>query len=219
MNTAPVHLASVLTREEAARWAATVLDPTPEVRDSCWRDGPDLTTIGEPVYRNRDRLGYYEERARATNRLLYGLYRDLYDRVASLFEARYGEQVSFVDRLAVPGFHLMRYAEPGTYEGGGWHLDELAWQVPYFVEHAAEVTGILNFTLPLAVPSGGTGMDLVDDQTGGAVHIAYEPGVVLFNEQEVRHRIGRSTTLAHHECRLTLQGHGVRMRGRVLLFW
>lgn len=219
VGAAEVHLATVLTGEEAARCAATVLDPPPEVRAACWSEAPDLTTIGEPVYRNRERPEYYEERARATNRLLYGRYRDLYDRVAALFEDRYGEPVAFVDRLAIPGFHLMRYAEPGTYQGGGWHLDELARQVPYFVEHAGEVTGILNFTLPLAVPSGGTGMDLVDDRTGEELHIPYEPGVMLFNEQEVRHRIGCSTSLVPGECRLTLQGHGVRFRGRVLLFW
>lgn len=215
---AEVFLHPLLTTDEAARITASVLDPLPEVRDACWHVGEDLTTIGAPLYRNRERLLFYAERARATNRLLYRSYQDLYDRVADLFEGRYGVSVAFVDELAIPGFHLMRYARAGRYEGGGWHRDQLAWQVPYFVEHTPEVQGNLNFTLPLAVPSGGAGMDLVDEDAA-ELHVPYRPGLLLFNECEVLHRIGPSHCLRPEELRLTLQGHGVLFRGRVLLFW
>ena len=217
-----VYLRRVLTGDEAARIAADVLDPPAELRDACWHAGNDLSTIGEPLYRNRERPDYYAERARSTNRMLYRAYPGLYERVAGLFEDRYRVPVAFVDELAIPGFHLMWYDLPGRHEGGGWHLDQLAWQVPYFAERAAEVRGILNFTLPLVVPSGGTGMDLVDDESGrdrAEVHVPYRSGVMLFNECEVLHRIGPSTTRRPGELRLTLQGHGVLFRGRLLLFW
>jgi hypothetical protein len=42
---------------------------------------------------------------------------------------------------------------------------------------------------------------------------------MLFNERELQHRIGPSRVLTSGECRLTLQGHGVRFRGRLQLFW
>lgn len=242
-----VYLQSVLTGDEAAGTAAAVLDPPPALRDACWHVGDDLSTIGAPLYRNRHRPDYYAERARATNRMLYDAYRDLYERVAAFFEDRYRMPVAFVDELAIPGFHVMWYDDPGRHEGGGWHVDRLAWQVPYFADRGAEVRGIVNFTLPLVVPSGGTGMDIMDDpgeaheiidldnngesgQDGrigragetrprAEVHVSYSPGVMLFNECEVQHRIGSSTTLRAHELRLTLQGHGVLFRGRLLLFW
>jgi hypothetical protein len=216
---AGVYLHPLLAAGEAARITASVLDPPPQVRAACWHAAEGLTTIGRPLYRNRERPAFYAECARATNRLLYNSYQDLYDRIANLFGSRYGLPVAFVDELAIPGFHLMRYARAGLYEGGGWHYDQLAWQVPYFVEHAPEVQGVLNFTLPLAVPSGGTGMDLVDEDTGAEAHVLYQPGFLLFNEQEVLHRIGPSSCLRPGEHRLTLQGHGVLFRGRVLLFW
>ena len=242
-----VYLLRVLTGDEAARTGAAVLEPPAALRDACWHVGDDLSTIGAPLYRNRERPEYYAERARATNRLLYRAYRDLYERVAAVFEDRYRVPVAFVDELAIPGFHLMWYDTPGRHDGGGWHVDRLAWQVPYFADRAAEVRGIVNVTLPLVVPSGGTGMDLRENPgesdeivdldnngTSGAdgrigqagdtrphadVHVTYRPGVMVFNECEVPHRIGPSTTRRPHELRLTLQGHGVLFRGRLLLFW
>jgi hypothetical protein len=222
-----IYLRRVLTGDEAARTAATVLDPSTEIRDACWYLGDDLSTIGAPLYRNRDHPDFYAERARATNRMLYNAYADLYERVAAVFEARYAVPVAFVDELAIPGFHVMWYDEPGRHEGGGWHVDQLAWQIPYFADRAAEVSGIVNFTLPLLVPSGGTGMDLLDESGDwlskgtepAEIHVRYRPGVMLFNECEVQHRIGPSTTRRPREVRLTLQGHGVLFRGKLLLFW
>lgn len=214
-----VFLHRVLTAAEAAEVADRVLHPPPALRQACWHQQTSLITIGAPLYCSRDDLAKYADRARATNSMLYGAYRQLHDRVADVFEDRYGMPVAFVDELAVPGFHLMHYAEPGHHEGGGWHMDQIAAQVPYFVTHAAELRGSLNFTLPLAVPSGGTGMDLRGDALGDPAHVPYEPGVMLFNECEITHRIGASTCLVAGEKRLTLQGHGVFFRGQVLLFW
>ena len=82
----------------------------------------------------------------------------------------------------------------------------------------------MNFTLPLAVPSGGTGMDVTDTGPDGSgtdalTHVTYRPGVFLFNDRELRHRIWESTTRRPGEIRLTFQGHGVVLDGCLLLFW
>lgn len=219
-----VFLQQVLSDTECTVATREVLNPPPALRESCWYPAPELLTIGAPLYRNRDRMQAYAEFARATNGLLYQTYRWLYDRVADLYEHRYACPVSFVDELAIPGFHLMTYGRAGRSEGGGWHLDQLAQQVPYFARRPAEIEGILNFTLPLAVPSGGTGMDILTDAPAVAgnpqqVHISYTPGVVVFNECELMHRIGASVSNSDGECRLTMQGHGVFFRSRLLLFW
>ncbi|MEU4291329.1 hypothetical protein AB0E63_24140 [Kribbella sp. NPDC026596] len=215
-----VYLHRLLTDAEATTAAQQVLKPSADFRAKCWHTGPDLSTIGTPLYRTRDRLEYYTEQARVTNALMYDTYRWLYDRVADFFEDRYSHPVDFVDGLAIPGFHLMAYGGAGRFEGGGWHLDQLAQQVPYFADRASAIDGIVNFTLPLAVPGGGTGMDIrADEGEPAEVHVPYRPGVVLFTDRELLHRIGASVSRGPADYRLTLQGHGVCYRRRLLLFW
>ena len=92
--------------------------------------------------------------------------------------------------------------------------DEHVWTL-----QSHPIDGIVNFTLPLAVPGGGTGMDLRADQDEPMVHVPYRPGVVLFTDRELLHRIGASVSNGPTDCRLTLQGHGVRYRDQLLLFW
>jgi hypothetical protein len=185
-----------------------------------------MSTIGEALYRNRDRMDYYTRCARADNQRLYQHFRGLYERVGLFFEQRYSAPVVFADQLAVPGFHVFDYPQRGVYDGGGWHFDSLYLQVPFLAAHRAEITAIVNFTLPIEVPSGGTGMDLCDEGPGDdgqgrgtRVSTPYVPGVLVFNEREYWHRIGESRCLEDGERRITLQGHGVCFRSQWLLFW
>lgn len=200
--------------------------PSPLRRNLWSTAGGGMSTIGEPLYRNRERLDYYTGCARADNPRLYRHFRFALDAVAAFFERRYEAPVVFAEELAVPGFHIFEYQRAGAHDGGSWHFDMLHQQVPYLVANAGEVEGVVNFTLPVEVPSGGTGMDLCDDEpgpaqlgTGTPVRAAYEPGVLVFTEREYWHRIGGSTCLRDGERRVTLQGHGVHFRGRWILFW
>ena len=227
LGSAEVYRLRLLTEQESAAVATALFAMPAPLRAECWTSGDDgITTIGTPLYRTRDRPSLYTERAKATNAALYDYFRELHERVARQFELHCRIPVAFVDELAIPGFHLFEYSRAGRYGGGGWHFDQVARQVPYFVERWDEVEGILNFTLPLVVPSGGTGMELRDQVPeepspgpGGCFDIPYQAGVIVFNEHEYWHRIGPSTCRRDGERRLTLQGHGVRFRGRVLLFW
>jgi hypothetical protein len=185
-----------------------------------------LTTIGRPLYRQRGRLAEYTHHARADNRRLYRHFRAVHEAVASFVERHYGAPVVFAEDLAVPGFHVFAFDAHGDYAGGAWHVDALPAQVPFLAARPAEITAILNFTLPLQVPSGGTGMDLWDGGPGAdgqgrgtPVHAAYTPGVMLVTEHDYWHRIGASRCRHAHERRITLQGHGVLWRGQWLLFW
>jgi hypothetical protein len=170
-----------------------------------------MSTIGEALYRNRR---------------IYRHFHGLYERVAVFFEERYSAPVVFAEDLAVPGFHVFDYPQPGVYDGGGWHFDTLYLQIPFLAAHRTEITDIVNFTLPVQVPSGGTGMDLCDDGPGDdgqgrgtLISTPYVPGVLVFSEHEYWHRIGESRCLEDGERRITLQGHGVYFRFQWLLFW
>lgn len=220
--------APLFTPAEVAAVSAAVHDVPAALRRKCWdtSDVGSMATIGEPLYRNRERLDYYAERARAENRPQYRHFRVAHERVATFFEHRYGLPVVYAEDLAVPGFHVFTFTRPGVYEGGGWHVDGLHDQVPYFAAHRHEVRGVVNFTVPFEVPDGGSGMDLEDDvpgsgRSGGgeAATVPYQPGVIVFTESEYWHRIAASHCHAPAQRRVTLQGHGVRFRDRWVLFW
>jgi len=187
-----------------------------------------LVTIGEALYRNRDRLDYYTACARAENRLLYRHFRLAHDRVATFFERRYALPVVFAEELAVPGFHVFGFEAPGEYGGGGWHVDALETQLPYLMARKADVTAVVNFTVPFELPDGGSGMDLESDVPGAppgcrgggqAITVPYRTGTMLFTESELWHRIGASRCLSPGQRRVTYQGHGVRLDDRWILFW
>lgn len=185
-----------------------------------------MSTIGEALYRNRDRMDYYARCARAGNLHLYRHFRGVYEAVAGFFEQRYSAPVVFAEDLAIPGFHVFSYPRRGMHRGGGWHFDTLHLSVPFLAARRAQITAVVNFTLPVEVPSGGTGMDLCDggpgdDGQGCGARIAapYTPGVMVFSEHEYWHRIGDSTCCEDGERRITMQGHGVCFRDQWLLFW
>ena len=225
-----VHSAELFTPEEIAE-VVTAVDAVPaELRHECWGTaaGKGMATIGEPLYRNRARLGYYTTRARAENRLLYKHFRLVHDRVATFFEDRYELPVVYAEELAVPGFHLFDFAAAGEYEGGGWHIDALERQVPSLFARRADITAVVNFTVPFVLPDGGSGMDLEADVRGAPpghrgggqpITVPYRVGTMLFTETELLHRISGSRCLSPGQRRVTYQGHGVRLDGRWILFW
>jgi hypothetical protein len=222
-----VQRAALLSSHEVEEVLAAVDSVPADLVHTAWTTPASVMwTIGAPLYRNRDRLEYYVSCARDQNRRLYVHFRQVHERIAQFFEERYGDPVVFAEELAVPGFHVFEYPGSGVFDGGGWHFDQLYGQVPYLAAHAADVSAAVNFTLPVLVPSGGTGMELCDDEpgavdVGAGAHLStpYLPGVMVFTEREYWHRIGPSTCREDRDRRVTLQGHGVRFRGRWILFW
>lgn len=215
--------AELFTPSEVDSVASAVDSAPAEVRHAEASGG--LTTLGEPFYRNRERPGYYAARARAENRLLYRHFRLVHDRVAAFFEHRYGLPVVYAEELAVPGFHVFEFPSPGSYEGGGWHVDALETQVPSLVARRPAITAVVNFTVPFTLPDGGTGMDLEADAAPGRrgggepITVPYRTGTMVFTETELWHRISGSRCLSAGQRRVTYQGHGVRLDGRWILFW
>ena len=216
----------LFTPDEVAEVVTTV-DAVPAGLRHGTEDVPGpvgLTTIGEAFYRNRDRPGHYTDCARADNRVLYRHFRLVHERVATFFEHRYALPVVFAEELAVPGFHLFGFGAPGEYHGGGWHVDALETQVPFLAARQADITAVVNFTVPFVLPDGGSGMDLEADapgRRGGGepITVPYRAGTMLFTETELWHRISGSRCLSPGQRRVTYQGHGVRLDGRWILFW
>lgn len=215
----------------SAAEVGNVVDAVNEARDILWQgkwDWPDyrMFTIGEPLYQNCQRLRTYHESARRLNHEIFERFSDLYERLALFFEGRYGSSVLFAEELAIPGFHIYEYNSAGEYDAGSWHFDRGYMSLPVISNAQERVRGIVNFTLPLEVPSGGTTLETCDRQPGDAecdeyacTAVPYEPGKMVFSEKHYWHRMGPSICLAQRERRITLQGHGINVQGRWVLFW
>lgn len=224
---ATIYRAALFSPSQASLIVDVVDSVLPRAGREAWTSpGSSMATIGEPFYRNRDRQDHYTRCARSENSDLYRHFRVAHEAVAVFFEQRYGAPVVFAEELAVPGFHIFSYLRAGDYAGGSWHFDSLHQQVPFFANHHDEVEAVVNFTLPVQVPNGGTGMDVCEDEpgapspgAGATISTPYVPGVLVFTERDYWHRIGGSTCLTDGERRVTCQGHGVRFRGRWILFW
>lgn len=227
---ARVFTAGLFTPAEVAEVRAAVDAAPAGLRHEARRTpgGGSMATIGEPLYRNRARLDHYAACVGAESRVLYRHFRFVHERVAAFFADRYGLPVVFAEELAVPGFPVFGFGAPGEYAGGSWHVDVLETQAPCLVARVADISAVVNFTVPFELPDGGSGMDLESDAPGASsVHrggrqpitVPYRTRTMLFTESEVWHRISGSRCLSPGQRRVTYQGHGVRLDGRWILFW
>lgn len=101
---------------------------------------------------------------------------------------------------------MFGFQAAGRYEGGGWRIDILHTQVPFFRKHPAEVEAVVNFTVPFELPDGGSGMDFEHD--GTVVNVPYARGVMLFTEGEYRHQIAALECCAPAQRRITCRDTG-----------
>jgi hypothetical protein len=115
---------------------------------------------------------------------------------------------------ALPGFHIFDDRTNGY--PGHPHIDEpfkrCAWP--------AKVCEPQSFTLPLAIPEAGAGLDYWPDYTDAEIeeyistgalpqpeYLPYELGVLYVHDGLTPHRIANPGDMAKGEQRMTLQGH------------
>jgi hypothetical protein len=199
------------------------------------RSAPGFYSLGAASYMDAvSGPAAYLAAAQTTNNVLLQAFEGLYDRLAAFFRELMDEEVSLDLKRAVPGFHVFvlrgedrRNDNPAQRA----HFD-LQWQLAY---PGARPEGTLSFTLPIATPIGGAGMALWPlrrgprDQSPGdprsralerAPHIVpYVPGRIVVHDGLMLHAIGAAPAARATGCRITLQGHGVRLGGRWRLYW
>lgn len=224
----------VLSDEDAARAAALVLEDR-----RLWRargGGRTLYTLGasayldggssaEPAQRTRYAAKAAAENARMTER--YGW---VADAVLDAFRARLppGAGVRLRQGAAVPGIHIFRADRLFSMPVASVHRDgQHRALTPRPGEVRAKET--LSFTLALALPAAGGGLNVVDEgslPTGGLwalapnvlrvraarlLHIPYTPGFGVTHDGNHLHAIAPSPWAGPgtDEMRITMQCHGV----------
>jgi hypothetical protein len=184
-------------------------------------------TIYDPVI--------YRGKAKIYNSILRTRLGWLYARLADVLAEMLGEPAAYRDDLALPGFHIFLGKTSLESLGEGAHFDGqfrlLDWGPEADLEHT------LSFTLPVALPRSGGGLDYWDlyaDEvsTPGsyesvAPHLRVRPklyypyslGAIVVHSGRFYHVIAKTVAPHDDDERISLQGHAVRCGDRWLLYW
>ncbi len=176
----------------------------------------------------------YYATARQTNPILKQHFSWLYDQLLQSFSQHFGCPVAFRDDLAVPGFNI--YCGPNDFSKIQYnvHIDlqynDLSWNPP----GSADFNSTMSFTLPIASPAKGSGLniwptkqsDLKNEQFENpdclsaeqAVYQPYTPGVATIHDGKHYHQMSVSNEWQPADERITLQGHGLKQGGRLIVY-
>jgi hypothetical protein len=134
-------------------------------------------------------------------------------------EVLLGEPCCFDANLALPGFHIFLAASLTSRYRDQLHLD---LQHTYLHLDADLLSPTITFTLPLRLPKRGAGIEFCEmdaREVRGRLRVeAYSEGELLVHSGRALHR--RAHFPASTACtRVTMQGHGVLIKGCWHLYW
>jgi hypothetical protein len=194
-------------------------------------------TLGAAAYLDaHGGLGTYLVRAARGRRLMEPVFGELHAALAGALAAHLGAPVELTPDLGLPGFHLF-LAHPRLAElEPSLHFDLQHLDLGWDAAAASRPGERLSFTVAIELPRRGAGLDLWDvtlddcparDAASLAEAAArrparrelYAPGELVLHDGDHLHRIAADLPLEPGERRLTLQGHGVRVGGRWVLYW
>lgn len=194
-----------------------------EVRAHWTERGSAFFTLGAATYLDvcggGGNSGRYDFIRAQSNPLLLKRFGDLLESVRTALERDTGQTCRFESSLALPGFHI--FLAPSLHQRfrDNLHLD---LQHNYLPFDANLFTPTLTFTLPVAVPAAGAGIEFCfrnDRDPRGTLHVEpYRLGELLIHSGRALHR--RAHLAATDLCeRITLQGHGLFLNGAWTLYW
>lgn len=195
-------------------------------------------TLGAASYLDVPRSGvteYYRGAVRG-NILLRRRFDWLYLRLASSLRAVLDGPVGFTGRYALPGFHIYVGDERLKELVPTLHFDLQDRDLDWDDEAVRGNDACVSFTVPIAIPKCGAGLDVWDIRYGdtsdldeAAVlalvrslprhHHAYRLGEMLVHGGDRLHRIANDRLPGEGESRVTLQGHGRLTHGSWELYW
>ena len=158
----------------------------------------------------------------------------MYEKVVEQMSDHLGARVVLKNNASYPGFHICLNDPVFEKYSKNYHVDlhfrKLQWS------REPELTEILSFTLPIALPSLGGGMNVKEIRIQETYGLSEEAAARLIdstNHEFYPYRLGQLAVhdgLTYHQIapfkktmpgdqRITLQGHAVLDRKRWELFW
>lgn len=178
----------------------------------------------------------YTEGVAQLNPLLRERFGLLYDRLSDVLTEALKCPVFYDERFSLPGFHIYLGDEVFTRPVAKIHCDLQYRNLDWSGVPGVDFTDPLSFTLPVSLPQSGGGLNYwnlgrTDADTLPREEFAqrfreqppeyfpYTEGRLVLHSGQMIHQASLMSDLQPGDERITLQGHGVRVDGRWLLYW
>jgi hypothetical protein len=213
-----------------------------QLKKSWLKRAPSLPfyTLGTASYFHtvsENPTGKYDAVIDRYNPLLWEHFSWLYERLADALTQKLAAPVHYPkERLALPGFHIFLAHKVFEQPMAAIHRDLQYKQHKWEPEAAADFSNPISFTLAIALPKSGAGMNIwnlhhdeVDKlpqaeidrllPTRKQYFHAYELGKFALHSGLFLHQIAPIKNLQPGDERITLQGHGLFFNGAWHLHW
>jgi hypothetical protein len=199
-------------------------------------------TLGAAAYLDarQEQVGAetYSKTIEAANKFLLTHFCSLYEDLRLTLQAFLGKTCCYSSDLALPGFHIFLARRLCHMRDLIPHFDQQFSLLPPLA--SADPDTAISFTLPIALPSAGGGLDyweitpkdLQRDLASGKVssardyqnreqqkYLPYVPGKVVLQERVLLHRIAATPHVSDEDERVTLQGHAIVRGAEYVLYW
>ena len=168
-------------------------------------------TLGRCAYLDGKTQAYYDN-LKKENEVLINQFAIPYSYIGDALNQYFKENVFLSNDLRVPGFHVFPSNKKFLKISGKWHQD--------YPETTLGLDPIdtYSFTLAVKLPTGGGGLDFIDE-FHQRQHLAYNEGDLVVHKGDIIHRIAGMKQYVEGEYRITLQGHIVRKDGILEVFF
>jgi len=221
----------VLSPVEVDKWLKKVLLCESGPLATSYKQG-EVLTVGNATYLTggRSRKPEHLKKVKKDNRILWQLFRGLYEKVSRTLEKETGESCVYLpEHYPLPGFHV--FSDAG-WLASGWnvakvHVD-LQYQQLNWKDLDVDKGRTVSYTLPLSLPPGA-GLYFLDLYKSDGAHlhkmkscakekVEYETGVLYMHDGHQYHMI---SPYDKGKPRITLQGHAIYSRklGKYVLYW
>lgn len=196
-----------------------------------WDD--ELYRLGAGISYCKPSAFYYAVSKR-TNPILQQHFGWMYEKLLEALKSAYGCAVHFREDLAVPGFNI--YCGPTDFSTIRYniHVDLQFTELNWEPEGSANFNSTMSFTLPIATPSRGSGLNIwnltqndideaeLDDSEklapDQAIHQAYQLGIATIHDGKHYHQMAVASPWNSADERITLQGHGLMQNGALVIY-
>ncbi|MBT9317725.1 hypothetical protein [Leptothoe spongobia] len=183
----------------------------------------------------------YHQRLRLYNSILSEYFGCLLEKIRRSLQEYLNSPVTYTKSFALPGFHIFLAPSLSSIPQSEPHFDRQYHFLPW--SNALDRIEPISFTLAINLPKSGGGLDSweVSQYTlnrayrCGLVHTienylkyvsrkekifhSYRIGYLFLHTRVFLHRISATQNLTLEDERITLQGHGVRIKGKWILYW
>ncbi|MBA2367663.1 MAG: hypothetical protein H0V82_01395 [Candidatus Protochlamydia sp.] len=221
----------MLNKEEVKQ----TLDKIFELRPFWSLRHPNFFSLGTALYLDKQDPAskLYDSFVQSNNYFLRLHFAMLYDRLLETLKNELKQEVQYEPTLSLPGFHIFLASQEFVEKGASIHFDlqfkKTSWS------HYKEVKDSrpLSFTLALALPRLGGGLNYWNktfdiahpfpiEETAQKLpkyYVPYETGKIVLHEGMLMHQIAPAKEFFEEDKRITLQGHALFCDGCWRVYW